>query len=52
MPDILVTSKLSIVFTGMAREWYIEKRKETGSITWPEWKEAIEERFGNQGMEE
>ena len=27
MPDILVTSKLSIVLTGIAREWYIENRK-------------------------
>ena len=29
MPDILVTSKLSIVFTGIAREWYIARRQET-----------------------
>ena len=46
MPDILITSKLALVFSGVAREWYIEKRRDTGSLSWKKWKEAIEERFG------
>ena len=46
MPDKLVTSKLSIVLTGIAREWYIEKRKETGPMPWSGWKSALEARFG------
>ena len=46
MPDILITSKLALVFSGVAREWYIEKRRDTGSLSWDQWKEAIEERFG------
>ena len=46
MPDKLVTAKLSLVLTGVARDWYVEKRKDTGSMTWPEWKEAIQSRFG------
>ena len=46
MPDILITSKLALVFSGVAREWYIEKRRDTGSMSWDQWKQAIEERFG------
>ncbi|KAG0139085.1 hypothetical protein CROQUDRAFT_55231, partial [Cronartium quercuum f. sp. fusiforme G11] len=47
IPDKLITSKLGIVFTDTARDWYQEKRKEIGSCTWKEWKIHIEERFGN-----
>ncbi|KAG0139034.1 hypothetical protein CROQUDRAFT_23001, partial [Cronartium quercuum f. sp. fusiforme G11] len=47
VPDKLITAKLGIVFKDTARDWYQEKRKEVGSLTWPEWKIKIEERFGN-----
>ena len=46
MPEILITSKLALVFAGVARGWYIEKRRDTGSLSWDQWKEAIKERCG------
>lgn len=42
----LVTAKCILVLTGIAREWYVEKRKDTESMTFPEWKEAIQIIFG------
>ncbi|KAG0139138.1 hypothetical protein CROQUDRAFT_55133, partial [Cronartium quercuum f. sp. fusiforme G11] len=47
VPDKLITSKLGIVFKDTARDWYQRKRKEVGSLTWPEWKIKIEEESGN-----
>ena len=47
MKDALVTSKLNIVLTGLARIWFIELRRE-GPLTWEGWKEAMISRFGTE----
>jgi hypothetical protein len=48
-PDVLITSKLSLVFKGTARQWLLDVMKEDAPYTktWEEWKEAIQSRFGN-----
>ena len=48
-PDVLITSKLSLVFKGTARQWLVDVIKEDTPYnkTWDEWKEAIQSRFGN-----
>ena len=46
IPDKLVTAKLSIVLKGLARNWYVEKRKDQGKMSWAEVKEAMKKRFG------
>lgn len=48
VPDTLIMSKLSIVFTGLAKLWFQEKRREVGRLSWQEWKEAMIERFGTR----
>ena len=47
MKDALVTSKLNIVLTGLARLWFVELRRE-GPRDWESWKEAMVERFGTE----
>ena len=45
LPDVFITSKLGIVFTGMARLWFNEKRRD-GTLTWNQWRDEICRRFG------
>lgn len=36
LPDYMITSRLGILFTGLATMWYIEKKK-LRQLTWSQW---------------
>lgn len=42
IPGKLVTAKLKIFPTGLTREWYIDKRKDNGTMTWIEVRKVVE----------
>lgn len=47
MKHSLVTSKLTIVLTGLARIWFIKLRRE-GPLKWEGWEAAMIYRFGTE----
>ncbi|KAG0139311.1 hypothetical protein CROQUDRAFT_54890, partial [Cronartium quercuum f. sp. fusiforme G11] len=46
MPDELITSKLMLVFKGVAKDWLLETMEDDPDMAWPQWKEAMQDRFG------
>jgi len=46
-PDTIITTKLGSLLTGIAGEWYRQKRKESGKQPWLYWRNAIIDHFGN-----
>lgn len=46
IPDEFITEQLSLVFTGVAKEWFTEKRKDIGAISWEQCFMALEDRVG------
>jgi hypothetical protein len=46
MKDYMIVSRLGILLTKPAKNWYIHMRESNGTHLWEWWKEQIRKKFG------
>jgi hypothetical protein len=46
MKDYMVVSRLGMLLTKTAKNWYIHMRESNGTHNWEWWKEKIRKKFG------
>ena len=46
LPDTLITRRLSILFKGIASDWYRDRRNAVGVQSWSFWKKELHNKFG------